>query len=128
MTELSPELRKSMDRAVDVLLKAKYVVALTGDVVDEDNKFYEAFSALQAVCASSKQFPFFVVAQKPDLLFSLGEVLYPAKSVIIYEVQVDKSDMGKIIGKHGQTAGAIRTILNAASAKTKRHAILEILE
>jgi predicted RNA-binding protein YlqC (UPF0109 family) len=49
-------------------------------------------------------------------------------NVIIYEVQVEKSDMGKIIGKHGQTAGAIRTILNAASAKNKRHAIMEILE
>ena len=48
-------------------------------------------------------------------------------NVIIYEVQVEKSDMGKIIGKHGQTAGAIRTILNAASAKNKRHAIMEIV-
>lgn len=49
-------------------------------------------------------------------------------NVIIIEVKVDKSDMGKVIGKHGQTASAIRTLLNATSAKLKRRAVLEILE
>jgi predicted RNA-binding protein YlqC (UPF0109 family) len=49
-------------------------------------------------------------------------------NVIIVEVKVDKSDMGKVIGKHGQTAGAIRTLLSATSAKFKKRAVLEILE
>jgi uncharacterized protein len=49
-------------------------------------------------------------------------------NVIIIEVKVDKSDMGKVIGKHGQTASAIRTLLNATSAKLKKRAVLEILE
>ena len=49
-------------------------------------------------------------------------------NVFIVEVRVDKGDMGKVIGKHGQTASAIRTILNATSAKLKRRAVLEILE
>lgn len=49
-------------------------------------------------------------------------------NVIIVEVRVDKSDMGKVIGKHGQTASAIRTLLSATSAKLKRRAVLEIIE
>jgi len=49
-------------------------------------------------------------------------------NVIIIEVKVDKSDMGKVIGKHGQTASAIRTLLSATSAKLKKRAVLEILE
>ncbi|WAC06951.1 MAG: KH domain-containing protein [Thermodesulfobacteriota bacterium] len=49
-------------------------------------------------------------------------------NVIIVEVKVDKSDMGKVIGKHGQTASAIRTLLSATSAKLKKRAVLEILE
>ena len=49
-------------------------------------------------------------------------------NVIIIEVKVEKSDMGKVIGKHGQTASAIRTLLNATSAKLKKRAVLEILE
>ena len=44
------------------------------------------------------------------------------------ELKVAKEDIGKIIGKQGRTARAIRTILSAASAKTKKHSILEIIE
>jgi predicted RNA-binding protein YlqC (UPF0109 family) len=47
---------------------------------------------------------------------------------LILELKVAKSDMGKVIGKHGKTAGAIRTILSAVSGKTKKRAVLEILE
>ena len=47
---------------------------------------------------------------------------------LVLEVKVAKEDMGKIIGKHGRTAQAIRTILNAASGKTKKRTIMEIIE
>jgi predicted RNA-binding protein YlqC (UPF0109 family) len=47
---------------------------------------------------------------------------------LILELKVAKQDMGKIIGKHGRTAQAIRTILSAASGKAKRRIVLEILE
>jgi hypothetical protein len=46
----------------------------------------------------------------------------------VLELSVAKSDLGKIIGKQGRTAKAIRTLLNAASAKEKKRAVLEILE
>ena len=47
---------------------------------------------------------------------------------IVIELKVAKEDFGEIIGKGGQTVRAMRTILNAASAKTKKHASFEIIE
>lgn len=47
---------------------------------------------------------------------------------IVLELKVAKEDTGKIIGRHGRTAHAIRTILNGASGKVKKQIILEILE
>jgi predicted RNA-binding protein YlqC (UPF0109 family) len=47
---------------------------------------------------------------------------------LVLELKVAKEDLGKIIGKKGRTAQAIRTILNASSAKTKKRTILEIVE
>jgi hypothetical protein len=46
----------------------------------------------------------------------------------VIELKVAKMDMGKIIGKRGRTAQAIRTILSAASGKAKKRIVLEILE
>lgn len=47
---------------------------------------------------------------------------------VVYELRVDKADLGKVIGKEGKTARAMRTILTAASMKGGRRAVLEILE
>lgn len=47
---------------------------------------------------------------------------------VVLELRVDKSDMGKIIGKQGRTANAIRTLLNAASGKAGKRYVLEIIE
>jgi predicted RNA-binding protein YlqC (UPF0109 family) len=46
----------------------------------------------------------------------------------VLELAVAKEDLGKIIGKQGRTARAIRTILSAASAKQRKRAVLEIVE
>jgi uncharacterized protein len=46
----------------------------------------------------------------------------------VLELKVAKDDLGKIIGKQGRTARAIRTLLSAASAKVKKRTVLEILE
>ena len=50
------------------------------------------------------------------------------KQITVLEIKVAKEDIGKIIGKQGRTAQAIRTILNAASAKAKKRTIMEIIE
>lgn len=46
----------------------------------------------------------------------------------VLELKVDKSDLGKVIGKQGRTARALRTILNAASTKLRKRSVLEIIE
>ena len=46
----------------------------------------------------------------------------------VIELKVAKEDMGKIIGKKGRNAQAMRTLLNAASAKLRRRAVLEIID
>ena len=46
----------------------------------------------------------------------------------IFELTVSKQDLGKVIGKQGRMAKAMRTILDAAYAKNKKKAILEIIE
>ncbi len=57
---------------------------------------------------------------------SVTEVQGSQTSVI--ELKVAKEDLGKIIGKQGRTARAMRTILSAASAKLKKRTVLEIIE
>ncbi len=47
---------------------------------------------------------------------------------IILEVKVAKMDMGKVIGKRGRTAQAIRTILSAASGKSRERYMFELVE
>ena len=46
----------------------------------------------------------------------------------VFELRVGQGDLGKVIGKGGQTAKAIRTIMLAISAKKGKRAVLEILE
>ncbi|AAS95318.1 KH domain-containing protein [Nitratidesulfovibrio vulgaris] len=46
----------------------------------------------------------------------------------VLELKVAKEDLGKVIGKQGRTARAMRTILSAASTKARKRSVLEILE
>jgi uncharacterized protein len=65
------------------------------------------------------------LVDNPDKV-EVTEVIGEQTSVI--ELRVAKEDMGKVIGKQGRIAYAIRTILSAASAKIHKRAVLEILE
>ena len=56
----------------------------------------------------------------------VSEVEREQTSVI--ELKVDKSDLGKVIGKQGRTARAMRSVLSAASTKIRKRAVLEIIE
>jgi predicted RNA-binding protein YlqC (UPF0109 family) len=46
----------------------------------------------------------------------------------VFELTVAEEDLGKIIGKQGRTAKALRAVLNAAASKVRTRAVLEILE
>jgi predicted RNA-binding protein YlqC (UPF0109 family) len=56
----------------------------------------------------------------------VSEVCGERTSVI--ELRVAKEDLGKVIGKQGRTARAMRTILSAASTKIRKRSVLEIIE
>jgi hypothetical protein len=47
---------------------------------------------------------------------------------VVFELTVAQKDLGKVIGRDGRTARAIRTLLAATSAKLRKRAVLEILE
>ncbi|WP_298067586.1 KH domain-containing protein [uncultured Mailhella sp.] len=77
--------------------------------------------------------------QQKDLLEYIAKTLVddPDQVVIreaegeqgtVLELEVAQEDLGKIIGKQGRTARAIRTLLGAVSAKTKKRVMLEIIE
>ena len=74
-----------------------------------------------------------------ELLLSMARALvdYPDKITVnalhsehafIFELQVAREDIGKVIGRGGKTAMALRSILEAAAGKFKKRIILEILE
>jgi len=65
------------------------------------------------------------LVDEPDQV-RVGEVEGERTSVI--ELTVAKEDLGKVIGKQGRTARAIRTILSAASTKIRKRSVLEIIE
>ncbi len=57
---------------------------------------------------------------------SVSEIVGEQTSVL--ELRVAKEDLGKVIGKQGRTARAMRTLLSAASTKLRKRAVLEIIE
>ncbi|WP_243545042.1 KH domain-containing protein [Pseudodesulfovibrio tunisiensis] len=65
------------------------------------------------------------LVDNPDEV-NVSEVEGEQTSVI--ELKVAKEDLGKVIGKQGRTARAMRTLLGAASTKARKRAVLEILE
>jgi predicted RNA-binding protein YlqC (UPF0109 family) len=65
------------------------------------------------------------LVDNPDKV-EVTEIIGEQTSVI--ELRVAKEDLGKVIGKQGRTAYAIRTILSAVSAKEHKRGVLEILE
>jgi predicted RNA-binding protein YlqC (UPF0109 family) len=76
-----------------------------------------------------KEFIEFIAKQlvdKPDKV-SVEETI-PDEHTIEINLKVDNSDMGKVIGKHGNTVNAMRTLLMAVGAKGGQRAKLQIIE
>ena len=59
---------------------------------------------------------------------SVNVAVVEGEKSTILELRVANDDIGKVIGKHGRIAKAIRTVLQAATAKTGKHTVLEILD
>jgi len=63
-----------------------------------------------------------------DLPDQVSVKMIEGEQTTVIELKVAKEDLGKVIGKQGRTARAIRTILNGASTKLKKRTVLEIIE
>ena len=50
------------------------------------------------------------------------------ETAIVYEVKVEKEDVGKIIGKQGKVAQAIRTLIKSIGAKEKKKIVVKFVE
>jgi predicted RNA-binding protein YlqC (UPF0109 family) len=66
-----------------------------------------------------------MLVDMPDQV-EVGEI--EGENTTVIELKVAKEDLGKIIGKQGRTARAIRTVLNGASTKLRKRTVLEIVE
>ncbi|MDR2604577.1 MAG: KH domain-containing protein [Desulfovibrio sp.] len=65
------------------------------------------------------------LVDKPDDVL-VTEV--PGEHAVVYELRVAKDDLGKIIGRQGRTARAVRILLGAASTRLKKRSLMEIVE
>jgi predicted RNA-binding protein YlqC (UPF0109 family) len=65
------------------------------------------------------------LADKPDEVL-VTEV--PGEHTVVYELRVAEEDLGKVIGRQGRTARALRILLGAASTRLKKRSFLEIVE
>ena len=75
-----------------------------------------------------KEFIEFIIkhlVNKPDEVH-VNEIV--GKQTIVFELRVDRGDIGKVIGRHGQTASSLRILLRAAGAKQGKRSVFEILE
>lgn len=70
----------------------------------------------------------FVVKKLVDKPESVVVTEISGEQATIVELRVASEDLGKVIGKEGRTARAIRTLLHAAATKERKRAVLEILE
>jgi uncharacterized protein len=70
----------------------------------------------------------FMVKSLVDKPESVDVKEVPHEQTTVIELRVAKEDVGKVIGKQGRTARAMRTILTASSTKMHRRAVLEIIE
>ena len=65
------------------------------------------------------------LVDKPDEV-QISEIT--GERTVVFELHVGEGDMGKVIGRSGQTARSLRTLLAAASAKQGMRSVLEILD
>jgi uncharacterized protein len=75
-----------------------------------------------------KEFVEFIAKHLVDHPESVRVTEIDGEKTTVFELRVGDGDLGKVIGRKGQTAKSIRTLLAAASAKRGKRSVLEILE
>ena len=76
----------------------------------------------------SFDFIVFIVEKLVDDAMQVYVLIVEGEKSTVIELRTAREDIGKVIGKQGRIAKAIRTLLSAVSVKTGKHAILEIID
>lgn len=75
-----------------------------------------------------KEFVEYVVKALVDYPGEVNVREVDGERTVVFELRLNKSDIGKVIGKNGRTISALRSLLTSAAAKQGRRAVLEIVE
>lgn len=75
-----------------------------------------------------KEFIEYIVKHLVDKPEEVQITMIEGEKSVIYELRVGKGDYGKVLGKHGQNAMAIRRLLGAVARKSGKQATLELVE
>ncbi len=70
----------------------------------------------------------FVAANLVDNADAVNVMYVEERNANVYELEVDESDLGKVIGRGGKTAKAIRTLVNVVAPRSRKRTLVEILE
>jgi predicted RNA-binding protein YlqC (UPF0109 family) len=70
----------------------------------------------------------YIVKSMVDDTSSVSVNASESSGALLIRLNVGENDIGKVIGKHGRTIKAIRTVLQAATAKSGRRAVLELVD
>jgi uncharacterized protein len=65
------------------------------------------------------------LVDRPD---EVSVTLVEERNANVYELEVDEEDLGKVIGRGGKTARAIRSLVNAVAPRSRKRTLVEILE
>jgi predicted RNA-binding protein YlqC (UPF0109 family) len=75
-----------------------------------------------------KEFLEFVIRQLVEFPDDMVLTEVPGGKIVVFKVQLRQSDVGRIIGRNGQTIQAIRALLNSSASRHSQRATLEIVE
>lgn len=75
-----------------------------------------------------KEFVEYVVKALVDYPDEVNVREVDGERTVVFELRLNKTDIGKVIGKNGRTISALRSLLTSAAAKQGRRAVLEIIE
>ena len=75
-----------------------------------------------------KDFIEYVVKALVDFPDEVDVRMVDGEKVAVYELRLNKADVGKVIGKQGRTIQSLRTLVNGASIKLGKRAMVEIIE
>lgn len=70
----------------------------------------------------------YMAANLVDNAEAVNVVLVEERSANVYELEVDEDELGKVIGRGGKTARAIRTLVNTVAPRSRKRTLVEILE